>query len=286
MERGTQMLYRYHLYDNNENQTVYPPLGESPYILEAQLIAATSLLENAALSGHWQSAGSHFSATPAGRTGASSLILGPVDLPENATNTALVLIQAYHFTPATGGNVKARSTSGAAWQLLRPNGDYTLTAPAGHPLSQEPVWQGIRHDGIESRFNLSGFSGDQLWLRLDYGVTGEATLDDYWLVRDAYVEFSTLDASFDVSRELALHPNFPDPFADRTAVQFTLEEAALVQVEVYNIIGQRVSVLASRPHEAGTHTIHFDRQHLTPGLYFLRLSTGFRQLTEPMVIAH
>ncbi len=66
----------------------------------------------------------------------------------------------------------------------------------------------------------------------------------------------------------------PNPFNPTTTVSFTLPEASDVRMEVYNLVGQKVAMLAEGPYAAGTHRVSFDGRNLPSGLYFSRLTAG------------
>ena len=64
----------------------------------------------------------------------------------------------------------------------------------------------------------------------------------------------------------------PNPFSSVTRVPFTLVRAAYVQMDVYDVLGRRVTELASGPMEAGTHDALFNGVGLAGGVYIVRLS--------------
>jgi hypothetical protein len=73
-----------------------------------------------------------------------------------------------------------------------------------------------------------------------------------------------------------LGQNYPNPFNPSTRIPFTVSREERVALEVYNILGQRVAVLADGVIQAGTYTATFDAKGLASGVYVYRLigSTG------------
>jgi uncharacterized membrane protein len=74
----------------------------------------------------------------------------------------------------------------------------------------------------------------------------------------------------------SLGQNSPNPFNPSTRISFTLPEQSHVVLEVFNMIGERVALLADEVRNAGTHHVVFDAANLASGVYVYRLQTpGF-----------
>ncbi len=85
-------------------------------------------------------------------------------------------------------------------------------------------------------------------------------------------------------RSFALHQNYPNPFNPTTNVVYELAEAVDVRLEVFNVLGQRVSVLHNGHQSAGTHTAVFDGSRLTSGVYLVRMQAGNQTFTRKMML--
>lgn len=85
--------------------------------------------------------------------------------------------------------------------------------------------------------------------------------------------------------EFALEQNYPNPFNPSTRINFVLANSGLVNVSVYNAIGQKVSELVNSNMNAGTHNVEFNGSNLSSGFYFYRLETAnFTQTMKMLLI--
>ncbi|MDE2833389.1 MAG: T9SS type A sorting domain-containing protein, partial [Bacteroidota bacterium] len=82
---------------------------------------------------------------------------------------------------------------------------------------------------------------------------------------------------------LHLEPNYPNPFRVTTNITYSLDRAAPVRMEVFNVLGQRVMVFREVTEPAGLHTRTLDLSDQPAGMYLLRITTGDQQLSQPLL---
>jgi len=83
----------------------------------------------------------------------------------------------------------------------------------------------------------------------------------------------------------AIH-NYPNPFANSTEIEYTVDTNAPVSLFVSDITGRRLSTLVnSEEKNIGIHQATFDGQALKSGVYYCTLQIGDRIVTKKMVIA-
>jgi hypothetical protein len=78
--------------------------------------------------------------------------------------------------------------------------------------------------------------------------------------------------------------NFPNPFNSSTTINFNMNEPGEVNLNVYNIQGQRVAELFRGIREVGEHSISWDASEYPSGVYFARLEAGGSSTTAKMVL--
>ena len=81
-----------------------------------------------------------------------------------------------------------------------------------------------------------------------------------------------------------LYQNYPNPFNPSTNLIFTLTKRSAVKLQVFDILGREVALLADRTMAAGTHTIEFQPSRLSSGLYVCRLSVEGREFLNKMLL--
>ena len=99
--------------------------------------------------------------------------------------------------------------------------------------------------------------------------------------KEAFVERETAKVLPD---DVILQQNYPNPVSGRTTIEFTLPREQSLQLEVYDILGRRVRVLASGSHDAGFHQVEFSGGRLASGVYFYRLRTEKSVETRKMIV--
>ena len=81
-----------------------------------------------------------------------------------------------------------------------------------------------------------------------------------------------------------LQGNYPEPFNPVTTIRYALPEAAHVRLEVFDLTGRRVALLADGERPAGQYAARFDASRLASGVYLYRLRAGATVQTRTMML--
>lgn len=81
-----------------------------------------------------------------------------------------------------------------------------------------------------------------------------------------------------------LGQNYPNPFNPSTTIRFSLPEAGLVTLKVFNLLGQEVATLVNSEEAAGVYETTFDASLVSNGVYFYTLKTKNFTSTKKMVL--
>jgi hypothetical protein len=84
--------------------------------------------------------------------------------------------------------------------------------------------------------------------------------------------------------EVALEQNYPNPFNPTTTIAFNMPEAGFVSLKVYNLIGQEVATLVDETKEAGSHSVTFNAEALTSGVYLYKLQAAGTTITKKFTL--
>ncbi len=96
----------------------------------------------------------------------------------------------------------------------------------------------------------------------------------------------------EMAAQFEVRQNYPNPFNPTTTLEFSLPEASLVTLKVYNMLGQEVATLYSNESlDEGEQSVEFNASALTSGIYFYKISaqgvgdqSSFYQQTRRMML--
>ena len=106
-----------------------------------------------------------------------------------------------------------------------------------------------------------------------FGGTVQATISTVTIAHD-----QSVPQSFSVSQ------NYPNPFNAVTIIDVILPSSEDVDLEIYNIIGQRIGTLSYKMLPAGRHQIKIDGGNLASGVYIYRLLAGPHHDVKKMIV--
>ncbi|MFA5668247.1 MAG: lamin tail domain-containing protein [Balneolaceae bacterium] len=102
--------------------------------------------------------------------------------------------------------------------------------------------------------------------------------------RENGVLYTSTEDDSSVPSKFELSQNYPNPFNPTTNISFNIQKAGNVELSVYNMLGQKISTLINAPLSAGIHSVTFDAQNLSSGVYLYRIVAGNHTKTMRMVL--
>ncbi len=82
----------------------------------------------------------------------------------------------------------------------------------------------------------------------------------------------------------SLSQNYPNPFNPSTTISYSVKEAGLVQLKVFDILGKEVTELVNKNQEPGNYNLTFDASNLPSGIYFYRLTSGNYSAIKKLIL--
>jgi len=64
---------------------------------------------------------------------------------------------------------------------------------------------------------------------------------------------------------------YPNPFSNITNMNYIIPENANVEINLYNVLGQKIACLSDAMQQAGNHIFQYDGSNLNPGVYYCRI---------------
>jgi hypothetical protein len=103
----------------------------------------------------------------------------------------------------------------------------------------------------------------------------------------------TAEVTTGISRQLSSKPsafnleqNYPNPFNPETKIVFSIPETQSVRLNVFNVLGKEVAVLADEIKPPGKYEVSFNASDygLTSGIYIYQLRSGNKLATKKFTI--
>jgi outer membrane protein assembly factor BamB len=137
---------------------------------------------------------------------------------------------------------------------VAPVGSYVYTAKIGTSL--EDMWD---HDSFDFEVVEGAKTGTTGWQVVEFTIEGKNMLSR--LAADLPTKFTGLS-------------NSPNPFNVSSVISYDLETSGRVTIEVYDLLGRKVTTLVDGRQEAGVHSVNWDASELASGVYFYKLTAG------------
>ena len=87
-----------------------------------------------------------------------------------------------------------------------------------------------------------------------------------------------------IANEFALFNNYPNPFNPVTTIKFSIPETQQVTLKVYNLMGREVVTLVDQELQAGYHTTKWHASNMASGIYFYKLMSEKKAITQKMLL--
>ncbi|MBD3169274.1 MAG: T9SS type A sorting domain-containing protein [candidate division Zixibacteria bacterium] len=104
---------------------------------------------------------------------------------------------------------------------------------------------------------------------------------DSWTAKGSFV------GDYDDSSKPQNHmivSNYPNPFNAATTITYELETDSDVRLEIYNLMGQRITTLVDSHNKAGRYSLSWDASGYSSGTYFFKLTADNNSVIKRMML--
>lgn len=131
-----------------------------------------------------------------------------------------------------------------------------------------PVFADINNDGRHDL--LVGERDGSIYY---YQRTTDTGFDDKNLIKSGKLSYR-------------LFPNYPNPFNAETVISYQISAASNVEINIYNLLGQKITTLVSKMQQAGSYKVKWDAGAMASGVYLYKIQTdqGFVQTRKLILL--
>lgn len=87
-----------------------------------------------------------------------------------------------------------------------------------------------------------------------------------------------------IPNRVSLEQNYPNPFNPSTTINYKLTEQSIVELKVFDLLGNEVQTLVNGEKGAGSYDINFNASNFASGVYYYTLKTNGNLLTRKMLL--
>lgn len=194
--------------------------------------------------------------------------LSPRNMPVDMTNFDQIVFTAY------GAGTTEVMLSKAGIHQWNEQFRTTIT------LTEEPREYRINFSDLVTREGEKGFTAEDL-VSVIFNPIGNGNSASAFDVNIENLLFA--NSSFVITPAATFYPAYPNPFSRSTQIDLMVTQDNHVKVEVVNLYGQTVEVLANNEMSAGTYKLNWTPAGHRPGVYMIRMTVGEEVYTSKVV---
>jgi len=116
----------------------------------------------------------------------------------------------------------------------------------------------------------------------------EDEYNDHWINADGFGTIKLIGESGGIEDDSETPEisflNYPNPFEDKTIIEFNLPKSSNVTIDILNILGQTVDTVTEARYGRGKHTVEWTPEDIPSGIYFCRMQTNSFRGTKKLLI--
>lgn len=149
----------------------------------------------------------------------------------------------------------------------------TITWQSGYKIPFDIGFNDNDGAGREGRMFYSAKNIDNGWQNVS--VWAQTWIND---------EVVGVDENPVLVNRYSLDQNYPNPFNPTTQIRYSIAQAGIVKIRVFDVLGRQVTELVNQNQNAGTYEVNFNASNLASGLYFYSIDSGSFTATKKMML--
>jgi len=142
------------------------------------------------------------------------------------------------------------------------------------------------------RVDLTDYTGagmENINFRFRFVSDSSGVFDGVW-IDDVNIKVSDNTATGissnidEYPQKYSLSQNYPNPFNPSTVINYSLPKRSLVELKIFNILGQEAATLVNKFQPAGEYKVNFNASGLSNGIYFYRIRAGEFEDSRKMIL--
>jgi Secretion system C-terminal sorting domain len=131
---------------------------------------------------------------------------------------------------------------------------------------------------LDEEFEIDPKFGDdqvEYWIKAKISSTQESLEGNHVQIDGtSSIQWKTFSEKINNVIVNRINQNYPNPFNPSTQIKYSLAQDADVTLKVYDMLGTEVAKLVNETQTAGNHTINFNAQNLSSGIYIYRITAS------------
>jgi len=128
-------------------------------------------------------------------------------------------------------------------------------------------------------------AGDTLSIVI--AIVAGTSLEDLLANAQAAIEYSPytpVEQIIITALDFSLYQNYPNPFNPSTKIKYSVPQTSLVQIKVFDVLGNESTTLIDEEKPAGAYELTWNAANLSSGIYFYQLKAGEFISTKKMIL--
>jgi hypothetical protein len=117
---------------------------------------------------------------------------------------------------------------------------------------------------------------------VEWGLTSD---DEMMVLGLQYILGDDITSVKDIEKEVSMLKVYPNPAHQSFTLTGKMTTQGKLRIELFDVIAERVRVLADEQTDAGSFSKRFSTEGLSPGIYFIRTIRGTDISTQKIVIS-